>query len=167
MQVKTAILDIVRQINHILIQLEPYEYRRTLPEFQGSTLGQHFRHILEFFQCLEKGRHSGIIDYAARERNLLFEDNPGIAAAALESVTEQLSGFDLEMALMVRAEFGAEDRPAYVSSLGRELLFVYDHAIHHLAMIKIGLLVHFPEVNVDSDLGVSPSTIKARKTQSN
>jgi len=47
------------------------------------------------------------------------------------------------------------------------LLFFYDHAIHHLAIIKIGLLCHFPHVQAEKDLGVSPSTIKARVAKGN
>ncbi len=163
MQVNSAILAVVQQISHVLQQLEPHEYRRQLPEFEGSTLGQHFRHILEFFQCLEKGISSGMIDYAARERNLLYEDNPGIALSAFETFAEALPSLGLSENVEVRAEFGGAERPCYPSTVGRELMFVYDHAIHHLAIIKIGLRCHFPEVQSDKDLGVSPSTIKARE----
>jgi hypothetical protein len=162
MQANSAILTLIFQINAILEELQPHEYRRQLPEFEGSSLGQHFRHILEFFQCLEKGIRSGTVDYAARERNLLYEDNPNIAASAFESFADELPSLDTAKGLQVSAEFGGQERPAYSSTVGRELMFVYDHAIHHLAIIKIGLLCHFPHVRADRDLGVSPSTIKAR-----
>ena len=162
MQVDSAIRAVVQQINHVLEQLEPHEYRSQLPEFHGSTLGQHFRHILEFFQCLEKGLQNNLVDYAARERNLLYEDSPEIAAAAFENFLEALPAMDLAATVAVKAEFGGEDRPLYTSTAGRELMFAYDHAIHHLAIIKIGLTCHFQHVRADKDLGVSPSTIKAR-----
>lgn len=163
MQVNTAISAVIQQINHVLEQLEPHEYRRPLPEFEGSTLGQHFRHILEFFQCLEKGIPAGTVDYAARERNLLYEDNPGIALSAFETFAEALPTLDIFENVEVKAEFGGAERPCYTSTVGRELMFVYDHAIHHLAIIKIGLRCQFPHVQSDKDLGVSPSTIKARE----
>lgn len=162
MQATSAILAVVHQINHVLEQLEPHEYRRQLPEFEGNTLGQHFRHILEFFQCLEQGAHSGVVDYAARERNLLYEDNPGLTATAFASFAEKLPSLNDFGSVDVRAEFGGLERPTYSSTIGRELMFVYDHAIHHLAIIKIGLLCHFPHIHSDQDLGVSPSTIKSR-----
>ena len=57
----------------------------------------------------------------------------------------------------------ADTEYALASSVGRELGFAAHHAIHHLAMIKIGLRCHFPHIQIDRDLGVSPSTIKARK----
>lgn len=167
MQANSAILAVVQQINHVLEQLEPHEYRCQLPEFEGSTLGQHFRHILEFFQCLQQGFHTGVVDYAARQRNLLYEDNPRLTAAAFELFAEVLPVQDVFDQVEVRAEFGGQERPSYSSTVGRELMFVYDHAIHHLAIIKIGLLCHFPHVQADKDLGVSPSTIKARETKGN
>jgi hypothetical protein len=163
MQVKDALLLTIQQVNDLLEQLEPHEYRKPLPEFDGSTLGQHFRHILEFFICLERGVPSGVVDYASRERNLLFEDAPGVAKSNLDAFSAVLEQLQPAAAVDLVAEFGGAERPSYQSTVGRELAFVYDHAIHHLAIIKIGLRCHFPHIQMDRDLGVSPSTIKARK----
>ena len=167
MQADIALLTTVQQINHVIGQLTAQDYRYALPEFEGSSLGQHFRHILEFFQCLEDGVVSGTVDYAARNRNPLYEQHPEMAAAAFEAFGHALPGFDLQQPIRVRAEFGSDDRPCYESTVGRELLFVYDHAIHHLAIIKIGLICHFPQIQTEKDLGVSPSTIKARSKMEN
>jgi len=163
MQAKDALLHTIHQISDLLGQIAPHEYRQPLPEFDGSTLGQHFRHILEFFICLERGIPSGTVDYASRERNLLLEDSPGVAKDTLENFALTLESIEPATPLDLKAEFGGSERPCYQSTVGRELVFVYDHAIHHLAMIKIGLRCHFPQVQADRDLGVSPSTIKARK----
>ena len=163
MQANKAILLVVRQIDHLLEQIEPHDYRRPLPEFDGSTLGQHFRHILEFFQCLEKGCVEKLVDYASRERNLLYEDNPALAARAFGDFVQFLDVVQEDLKLDVKAEFGGLECPVYNSTLGRELLFVYDHAIHHLAIIKIGIRCHFPDIQTEQDLGLSPSTIKSRQ----
>ncbi|MCC6462400.1 MAG: DinB family protein [Saprospiraceae bacterium] len=167
MNADTALLATVQQINHVIGQLTPEDYRFALPEFEGNSLGQHFRHILEFFQCLEQGVTSGTVDYAARQRNPVYEQRPEISAAAFEAFSHALPRFDLAQPVQVRAEFGSDLRPCYESTVGRELLFVYDHAIHHLAIIKIGLICHFPKLHADKDLGVSPSTVKARAKMEN
>lgn len=167
MHADTALLATVQQINHVIGQLTPEDYRFALPEFEGNSLGQHFRHILEFFQCLEQGVTSGTVDYAARHRNPVYEQRPEISAAAFEAFSHALPRFDLAQPVQVRAEFGSDLRPCYESTVGRELLFVYDHAIHHLAIIKIGLICRFPQVQADKDLGVSPSTVKARAKMEN
>lgn len=167
MNANNALLTTVQQINQVIAQMSPDDYRLPLPEFEGAALGQHFRHILEFFQCLEEGIHSGVVDYAARNRNPIYESSPEIAAAAFGAFAHVLPSINPAQSIQVRAEFGSDDRPCYDSTTGRELLFVYDHAIHHLAIIKIGLLCHFPQIQTEKDLGVSPSTIKARAKMEN
>lgn len=166
MQANQAIRDIVFQIEGLLEQIPVHDYRRPLSEFDGSTIGQHFRHILEFFQCLESGIEAGMVDYASRKRNLLYEDNPELTNQAFSTFLQMLGQYSDTHPIKVKAEFGGTERPTYQSSLGRELLFIYDHAIHHLAIIKIGLRCHFPEVEIERNLGVSPSTIKARQLMS-
>lgn len=163
MQAKNALLHIIAQMSELLSQLKPHEYRQPLPEYDGSTLGRHFRHIIEFFTCLEKGLVTGMIDYAARERNLMYEDMPSLAISVLASFAESIENMNVDQTVQMRAEFGNSDRPLYSSTVGRELAFVYDHAIHHLAIIKIGLHCHFPHIQADRNLGVSPSTIKWRQ----
>lgn len=165
MQANEALTTLVHQVNHVLSQMESCDYCRPLPEFEGSTLGQHFRHALEFFQCLEQGATTGLIDYAARERNLLYERDPILTSEAFERFAMCLNTCNLLQHVEVRAEFNSDLRPTYPSTLGRELLFVYDHAIHHLAIIKIGLRCHFPHIQTAQDLGVSPSTVKSRQMQ--
>ncbi|MDX2135171.1 MAG: hypothetical protein SFV52_10300 [Saprospiraceae bacterium] len=168
MQASEALQLVVQQIRGILSQLSADDYQKALPEYRGSTVGQHFRHILEFFHCLEQGLTAGRVDYAARRRNPLFETSPGLASDAFLAFACLLEGLPSEeQTVEVYAELGTDHRPCYGSTLGRELVFVYDHAIHHLAIIRIGLQAHFPEVATDEHLGVSPSTIKARLGQSN
>ena len=48
------------------------------------------------------------------------------------------------------------------STLDRELIYNIEHAIHHMAMIKIGLKVLAPELHLPENFGVAPSTIRYR-----
>lgn len=162
MHAATALLTVVEQINHVLNQFSPEEYRMPLPEYEGNSIGQHFRHILEFFQCLDKGAPDGLVDYAGRPRNLQFESDPRLAAAAFDAFADRLLELQPDAPVSVRAEFGSAERPDYASTVGRELAFVYDHAIHHLAIIRIGLNGHFRHIKSSKDLGVSPATVKFR-----
>ncbi|MBU6340597.1 MAG: hypothetical protein KGS48_03805 [Bacteroidetes bacterium] len=163
MQVTEAIRDIVRQINELLYQFDSDSYARPLPAFDGGTIGQHFRHILEFFQRLEHAKDAPWVDYAARNRNPLYETDAQLTAAAFENFATQLHLFNIQNPILIKAEFLDADRPEFDSSMGRELLFAYDHAIHHLAIIKIGLRMYFPEISIENTLGVSPSTLLARQ----
>lgn len=46
------------------------------------------------------------------------------------------------------------------STLLRELLYVMDHSIHHMALIKIGINVNFPQIHLNENFGIFSSTIK-------
>jgi hypothetical protein len=149
-----------------LLQRLPLQvYGRPISLFHGSTVGQHFRHILEFYTCLLEGCDNAFVNYSGRQRNEAISDNPEVALSVLESIAAAVVQLDAEQVLQVESEFsdGLHDKPAYVSSIGRELQYAFDHAVHHLAIIRMGLETHFPEIPVDPDLGVAPSTLRHRK----
>jgi hypothetical protein len=47
----------------------------------------------------------------------------------------------------------------------RELLYNMDHAIHHCAIIRIGLM-SFDHVSIPEGFGIAPSTIRHRSLSS-
>jgi uncharacterized damage-inducible protein DinB len=158
----------ISQITELLNAMDGNDYAKPLEIFNGSTLGQHFRHILEFYHCLLSGAERGTIDYAQREREPRIEQDPLIAKQAFQQVLHALDRLEERQALSVKADFSSEnasDRPLVRSSVGRELMFAYDHAVHHLAIIKIGLQTCAPQFQMDPNLGVAPSTVKYRAGQ--
>lgn len=168
MNCKEGTVHIAKQITQLLDMMDGNDYAKPLEIFNGSTLGQHFRHILEFYHCLLSGAERGTIDYAQRERDPRIEQDPLIAKQAFERVLHALDRLEENRSLSVKADFSAEnasDRPLVRSSVGRELMFAYDHAVHHLAIIKIGLHTCAPQVLIDPNLGVAPSTVKYRAGQ--
>jgi len=66
---------ILNQLIHLINSLTKDEYTSQLNMLNKSTIGQHIRHIVEFYNELEKGYSAGIIDYDNRSRNLSFEIN--------------------------------------------------------------------------------------------
>ena len=168
MNCKEGTQIIMHQIRELLDSIDQETYTRPLEVFNGSTIGQHFRHAIEFYSCLAKGLGSGLVDYASRDRDLLAETVPSYAASRLEQLGENISDHDDQMPLEVLAEFTTDskaERPLVSSSLGRELMFAHDHAIHHLAIIKIGLRMAAPQLELNQNIGVAPSTIKHRERQ--
>jgi hypothetical protein len=141
-----------------------------LPVLNNSSLGQHFRHILNFYQSVIRGAETRLIDYALRERDSLVETDPAFAQRAFKGIEIVLHRLQEDQPLQVLADFVPEpgaERPIVASSVGRELMYAYDHALHHLAIIKIGLREVFPEVLVESHIGVAPSTIKYQSAHPN
>ena len=165
MDCKEGTVNITRQINQLLKLVHPHAYSMPLKIFDGSTLGQHFRHIFDFYDCLLRGTSAGIVDYASRKRNERMEKDPRYAEQAYKQLEEACKELREDRPLMVCADFSSlltDGRPMVGSTVGRELMFAYDHAIHHLALVKIGLKEAMPDVEVDEHLGVAPSTSKYR-----
>ncbi|MFN7116147.1 MAG: hypothetical protein ACK4TA_05070 [Saprospiraceae bacterium] len=151
-------------MTHLLNQLNNEMYAQPLDIFKGSSIGQHFRHILDFYLCLIKGIQEGMVDYARRDRNPLVESDVNFTKSVFEEVAQTIEAFSEEQPLQVLGDFSDKEvtRPYLLSSIGRELMYAYDHAVHHLAMIKIGIAVAAPDLVIDQNIGVAPSTIKHR-----
>ncbi|MCO6478080.1 MAG: DinB family protein [Phaeodactylibacter sp.] len=165
MDCKEGTVSITRQINQLLEHIHPKAYSRPLGVFNASTIGQHFRHIFDFYECLLRGASEGIVDYASRSRNEKMEKDPSYARAAFQQMGQACIGLNEEQPLKVRADFSSlpdDGRPELGSTVGRELMFAYDHAVHHLALIKIGMKEALPEIEIDEQMGVAPSTLKHR-----
>ncbi|MEM8908675.1 MAG: hypothetical protein AAGD05_12570 [Bacteroidota bacterium] len=160
MNSKDGTLQMAGKILNLLEKIDDAAYRKALPVFSGSSLGNHFRHIFDFYRCLLQGIEEQLIDYSSRERDPQIELQTAAAIRAFEAVQSAVVELDDNCPVAVRADFAGEHRPLVDSSIGRELMFAYDHAIHHLAMIKIGLGTHFPHIQIDENLGVAPSTLK-------
>ncbi|MBV6441084.1 MAG: hypothetical protein DYG98_26310 [Haliscomenobacteraceae bacterium CHB4] len=168
MNAKQGTILIAAQMAGLLERLDEVTFTRPLPLFHGSTIGQHFRHILEFYTCLFEGVLPARVDYSGRKRNHAISEKPGVALAVLDYIADAVKRQDEHQWLNVESEFSDEvvahvQRPVYMSSMGRELQYAFDHAVHHLAIIRMGLEVYFPEIQVDEDLGVAPSTLKYKK----
>ena len=159
---------VLRQIDDLLLQVDRETYARPLELFNGSSIGQHIRHILNFYQALTRGVENGLIDYANRDRDPQIEQDPGVARQIFQYISREIKGMDEDRHLPVRADFFPDEaiiRPTVQSSVGRELMFAFDHAVHHLAIVKIGLQVEQPGLVLDDALGVAPSTLKYQKGQ--
>ncbi len=158
-RLKERVAELVLSLSQALSLCEPGQYVMPLPLLSGSTLGEHTRHIIEFFQCLQSGIASGEIDYGKRERNRKLETDKEYALAVFRTVQQNLPV--QETACLLQNETKSEHLPLAVQSgYFRELVYTIEHAIHHMAIIKIGL--KSLQIDADRDFGVAPSTIEYR-----
>ncbi len=154
---------IIGQMTDLLGRIAPETYSESLALFNGSSIGQHFRHIVDFYGCLNRGVADGRVDYALRQRDHRVETEPLYAARMLQDFSTSLNTMEEADNVEVVADFSSElneTRPVVLSTVGREMMYAYDHAVHHLAMIKMGLKVTSPTLEIDRNLGVAPSTVK-------
>jgi len=103
----------------------------------------------------------GSVDYDARRRDAALERSPQLARSRLLALQQRLArlGFDLQQPLCVRGLAGLAGELAFAlpSTLGRELVFVASHAVHHYALLASHLRQHGLPVPGEG-FGVAPAT---------
>lgn len=153
-------IEIIDQLIDLLNDVNLKVYKDALQPLHFSTVGQHVRHITEFYLCALKGYENGIVDYDARERNILIEIDKDFTVKTLENVKYQLKTLQLDRNLTLKSKFGGNESLEISSSFFRELTYLIEHTIHHLAIIKIGLNEVYPEIEIPKNFGVAHSTIR-------
>ncbi|MEM7656360.1 MAG: hypothetical protein AAF399_09550 [Bacteroidota bacterium] len=162
-----VVASTLSQMGVYLQTLDDDRYREPLELFSQSTIGQHTRHVVEFLQCLLFQAECGVINYEHRQRNHQIETETGIAWTEINAIVSRLHNDVLPDKLELETQYGpAEESPHKVpTTFERELIYNIEHAIHHLAIIKIGLKVIAPEIELPRSFGVAPSTIRFREQQ--
>lgn len=165
--VKHAGLQIIRQLHEVIDHVSDDDFTTPVEVLGHSTIGQHCRHIIEFFECLESGILSGTVNYDHRKRSLDLETNRMITLSRLCQTENFISGISSNAEIKLESGFDQqqEAQTIIISNVMRELAFTIDHAIHHMALIKAGLRYISPEKKINSDFGVAFSTLRHQKTQ--
>ncbi len=143
-----------------LLSRIPVDAFRACP--RRSSVGAQYRHILDHYVCLLDGLCSGDVDYDARQRDHSVESDPTVAAHRTNNLLERLAELvdgDLDRGLQVHLAPTAdsEDGVRYQSTVGRELLFLISHTVHHFAIIRLQL--DHTGVPFDAEFGMAPSTL--------
>jgi len=163
MTVKTNADYIFDQLVELLDRLSDEQYIQSPEIFSGANVGKHYRHIIEFFQAVSIADETETICYDNRLRDTRIESNRLFARELLMDLKNDLSELDNEKRLTLIGDLGTseESSNAYMlTSLFREFHYAVEHAIHHMAIIKMGVLNSFPEVVIPDDFGVAPSTLR-------
>jgi hypothetical protein len=74
-------------------QINEHDFTRPAETLSNSTIGQHIRHTLEFFLCLEHGYGNGVVNYDKRAHDKLIESDKYIAISAIERIRALLVRF--------------------------------------------------------------------------
>lgn len=162
MQLSKACEGILRQLSETLLQIAEADYARSSAALGGSSVGQHVRHTLEFFICLEHGVGVGTVNYDLRAHDKLVETDKFVALSTIARISEFIHRHqhDRELQLEVGYDPSSEACIAIATNYFRELTYNIEHAVHHMAIIKIGLREVAPYIKLPADFGVAISTIR-------
>lgn len=153
---------ILQKLAEAIETLSETQYQKPCLTHSGSTIGQHVRHIIEFFQCLQNGYETGTVNYDLRQRNRLIETNKQVAIDSLYQICQQVDKIDKPILLTVAFE-ESMDKVIISSTYLREVAYNIEHAIHHMAVIKIGIN-ELSKIELPKDFGVALSTLQYQAT---
>lgn len=151
--------SVLEKIDALLHQLSNAELARPSGLLFGSSIGQHVRHILEFYTCLLTEMDAPSFSYDRRRRDPLIETEVIAARACAVRNIGLLRRLKSDRDLLMESELpGKPTVGTQRTTLKRELAYLADHGVHHLAMIRIALEQELPHVTYPEYLGVAAST---------
>lgn len=154
-----AVVGTLQLLRDVVADLPKDVYSSEVAGACPASIGRQVRHCSDHVRLFVEGVASGEIDYDDRVRGTDLEVNPAAAAAELEQLCAALSAgpFDADQELRIRSVTNpAGQRVTTRSSVGRELVYLQCHTVHHAAMIR-GVL-EAAGVAVPAQLGFAPST---------
>lgn len=153
-----SIKNSLNELIDLLHQLQNKEYSNPCAELSNASIGEHTRHIIEMFQCLENQYDFGVVNYDKRERNTLIQTNTDFA---IQSILEVQNNIEKENKKIELQQIIDGEEIRIESNYFRELLYNLEHCIHHQALIKVAIL-QCENVQIDANFGVARSTIEYR-----
>jgi hypothetical protein len=128
----------------------------------SSYAGAHMRHVIEHYEALLFAARDCVVDYDARARERELEQSPALARERLLRLAQRLSHWPAvslaaPIAVITRCGASGEFEVASRSSVGRELVYLASHAVHHFALLQVYCLQQ--GISMGANFGKAPSTV--------
>jgi hypothetical protein len=156
-----AVIETLHQGEALLSLISDAVYARKLPAAFNAAIGGHYRHCLDHFRSLLEAAAKGDLDYDQRERGTLVEQDRFAALNATRLLCEGYrelpkSCLDRQLQVACKTRYATANSQASPSTVGREIMYVVAHAVHHYALIAI--MCGMQGVTMPGSFGVAPST---------
>jgi hypothetical protein len=162
MQLQHSIQNVFVQISESLEQLTCEQYSKPSKILFGATIGQHVRHIIELFICLDNGYSTGIVNYEKRKRDYAIETDKNFAGSLLRSIYLTLDKVNKDLVLETGFDEHSDECIDIKTNYYREIAYNLEHTVHHMALIRVGI-TEVSNIEVPNSFGVASSTIKYRQ----
>jgi hypothetical protein len=147
------------ELVHLLRQLSQNDYVNPCAELSNASIGEHCRHIIELFTCLEHQYENSVVNYDNRARNNRIQTDTEYAVFQIKEIQKGLGRENKILRLQQCIEGEEID---IQTNYYRELLYNLEHCIHHQALIKVAV-IKLDYLQITESFGVAPSTIEFRK----
>lgn len=153
------------QIKRLVSFIADKDYQQQSENLFNSTVGEHVRHILEFYDCLIDGIEDGEVNYDLRQRRKDLETKTALVLTSIEEITAKLNQIAEDKQLVLKVNYSKE--PSHTTSIKtsvyRELSYCLEHSVHHQALIKSALKEHDCLNLIEKEFGIAASTLRNRK----
>ncbi len=158
-------IENLNQIKRLVQSLSDRDFQKQSENLFHSTIGEHVRHILEFYSCLINGIEKGEVNYDLRQRQKNLETQTNLVYTTIENIVHKLELITEDKSLVLQANYSLEARAkvTVTTSVYRELGYCLEHSIHHQALIKSALKEFDFLQLVEYDFGIASSTLRNRK----
>jgi uncharacterized damage-inducible protein DinB len=164
MNLKEACSNILSQLTDLVDQISESDFAKPAETLSYSTIGQHLPHTLEFFLCFEQGFERGMINYDKRAHDKLIETDKYLALASISRISDFINQLaDKPLKLEVGYDINKEIFLTIDTTATRELVYNIEHAVHHMAIMKIGVKEIAAYVKLAPDFGIAASTIRYKE----
>jgi len=158
-------------LDHLIVmmnQIKTEDYILNISSLNASV-GQHIRHILEFYICLFQGLETGIVNYDNRKRDPRIENDLQFTKDLIGRLKEKINSIEENCDLQLQIKYGdaSEMDIQLNSNFFRELAYNVEHTIHHLAIIKHFIIEDFDYIVLPDHFGIASSTVRYTNQKDN
>lgn len=164
MQLFLAANNILKQLSGVVEQITEEDFCK-LSCSLNATVGQHLRHTLEFFICLEQGYTEGIVNYDKRVHNKAMENDKFIAMHTIKQIQAFINFNKGDKILKLEVGYlpDSDECESITTNYLRELVYNIEHAVHHMAIMKIGIREVADYIILPADFGIAVSTLRHKE----
>jgi len=166
-QLRDATVEALLQVQQLVVASRGKSYNQASLHSE-SGIGKHVRHILDHFLAVQLGAVNGNIDYNSRHRDSQIENDAELALQLIKQLIEWFTQADAQLqerAVKVESEISIKQQQnrLFDSSLSRELCYLINHTVHHVAYAK--LVAKELGLVVDATIGIAPGTASYLRQQ--
>ena len=158
------IVDLLHEMQTVIERLDDAGYTMPAPGRSSGAIGGHVRHCLDHVKAVIAATHSGVCAYDRRARGTDVETDRRVAVQAIAAVIDVVRHLEpsvLDREIEVETQLDRTGATITTrSSIGRELVYVMSHTIHHNAIVA--LMLQARGVGTDPRFGLAPSTPEER-----
>jgi DinB family len=161
-QLLLACRSILTQLEDVVKNIREEDFSKPSTALSQATIGQHLRHTIEFFICLESGFEKGTVNYDKRTHDKMIERDRVIAGESLRRIAQFIATHRNDKMLMLEVAYETESENWVIldTNYWRELVYNIEHAVHHMAIMKIGIREVAPYLSLPPDFGIAVSTLR-------